>query len=173
MWSTGENATQEASSSISRTRGSPSSCTCQTRPELSALAVTMFCGGWQIPGLPAARLDALTGWAAVAAELVSLAIFVVKTLSFVFVVMWLRWTLPRIRVDQMMNMCWKYLVPASFAAVLFVAVWMLIVHAAPAIGLAMRLVLTAAAAGAAVMFVLRVAKNLRDTGDKFDFTSNW
>src|SRR3954470_15069138 len=140
---------------------------------MSALAVTMFCGGWQIPGLPAARLDALTGWTAVAAELVSLAIFVVKTLSFVFVVMWLRWTLPRIRVDQMMNMCWKYLVPASFVAVLFVAGWMLLVHAAPALGIAMRAVLTAAAAVGVAMFVLRVAHNLRDTGDKFDFTSNW
>jgi len=140
---------------------------------MSALAVTMFCGGWQVPFLPAARLDALTGWPAFFGELASVACFAGKTLFFVFVVMWLRWTLPRIRVDQMMNMCWKYLVPASFVAVLFVAGWMLLVHAAPGIGIAMRAVLTAAAAGGLVMFVLRVAHNLRDTGDKFDFTSNW
>jgi NADH-quinone oxidoreductase subunit H len=100
-------------------------------------------------------------------------VFVVKTFILLNVIVWIRWTLPRIRVDQMMNMCWKYLVPASFAAVLFVAVWMLIVHAVPAVGLVMRLVLTAAAAAGVVMFVLRVARNLRDTGDKFDFTSNW
>ncbi len=140
---------------------------------MSALAVTMFCGGWQVPFLPAEKLDALTGGMAVLGELASLGVFVLKTLFFVFVVMWLRWTLPRIRVDQMMNMCWKYLVPASFVAVLFVAVWMLIVHAAPAVGVAMRLVLTAAAAAAVVLFIQRVARNLRDTGDKFDFTSNW
>jgi NADH-quinone oxidoreductase subunit H len=140
---------------------------------MSALAVTMFCGGWQVPFFPAERLDALTGWAAFFGEVASLAFFAGKTLFFVFVVMWLRWTLPRIRVDQMMNMCWKYLVPASFVAVLFVAGWMLLVHAAPAIGIAMRAVLTAAAAVGVVMFVLRVAHNLRDTGDKFDFTSNW
>jgi len=140
---------------------------------MSALAVTMFMGGWQVPFFPAERLDALTGWAAFFAEVASLMIFALKTLFFVFVVMWLRWTLPRIRVDQMMNMCWKYLVPASFVGVLFVAGWMLVVRSAPAIGIAMHFLLAGAAAVAVVLFVQRVANNLRDTGDKFDFTSNW
>ncbi len=140
---------------------------------MSALAVTMFLGGWQIPGLSPERFDALTGGTAVVAEIASLVIFSLKTLFFVFVVMWLRWTLPRIRVDQMMNMCWKYLVPASFAGVLFVAIWMLIVNALPWLGVAMRFALTAVGALAIGMFGLRVLKNIRDTGDKFDFTSNW
>ncbi len=140
---------------------------------MSALASTMFFGGWQIPGLSPEHFDALTGGVAVLAEVASLAIFAFKTLIFVFIVMWLRWTLPRIRVDQMMNMCWKYLVPASFAGVLFVGVWMLIVHAAPWIGLVMRLGLTAAGALGVTLFALRTLKNIRDTGDKFDFTSNW
>src|SRR5437016_9072227 len=138
---------------------------------MSALATTMFLGGWQLPGLTADRFDTLTGGAAVAAELASLLWFALKTLFFVFVVMWLRWTLPRIRVDRMMNMCWKYLVPASFAGVLFVAIWMLIVNAAPWLGVAMRFTLTAAGALSIAMFGLRVLKNIRDTGDKFDFTS--
>jgi NADH-quinone oxidoreductase subunit H len=140
---------------------------------MSALATTMFLGGWQIPGLSPERFDALTGWIAVLAEIGSLVIFSGKTLFFVFVVMWLRWTLPRIRIDQMMSMCWKYLVPASFAGVLFVAVWMLIVNAAPWLGVAMRFTLTAVGALTIGMFALRVLKNIRDTGDKFDFTSNW
>jgi len=140
---------------------------------MSALAVTMFMGGWQVPFLPAERLDALTGWVAFFAEIASVMIFALKTLFFVFVVMWLRWTLPRIRVDQMMNMCWKYLVPASFVGVLFVAGWMLVVRSVPALGIAMHFLLAGAAAVAVVLFVQRVANNLRDTGDKFDFTSNW
>jgi NADH-quinone oxidoreductase subunit H len=140
---------------------------------MSALAVTMFCGGWNIPGLTPEHFDQLTGFIAVVAELVSLALFAFKTLFFVFIVMWLRWTLPRIRVDQMMNMCWKYLVPTSFAGVLFVTLWMLIVHAAPWLGVVMRIALTAGGAFGVTMFALRTLKNIRDTGDKFDFTSNW
>ncbi len=70
-------------------------------------------------------------------------------------------------------MCWKYLVPASFAGVLFVAVWMLAVNAVPFLGVAMRAVLTTMGAAGVVLFALRTLKNIRDTGDKFDFTSNW
>jgi NADH-quinone oxidoreductase subunit H len=140
---------------------------------MSAIATTMFLGGWQLPGLSAARFDQLTGGVAVLAEIASLLFFALKTLFFVFVVMWLRWTLPRIRVDQMMNMCWKYLVPMSFAGVLFVAVWMLVVHAVPVAGLVMRIALTAVAAVGVFLFAKRVLQNIKDTGDKFDFTSNW
>ncbi len=144
---------------------------------MSALGVTMFLGGWQVPFLRATlehdSIAALGGWGRVLAELASLAIFATKTLSLVFVVMWLRWTLPRIRVDQMMNMCWKYLVPMSFAGALFVALWMMIVHAVPALGYVMKAVLTLGGATGIVLFVRLTLRNIRDTGDKFDFTSNW
>src|SRR5207244_11903673 len=138
---------------------------------MSALAVTLFLGGWQVPFFEVTdkldKIAALSGGARVLGELASLGIFVVKTLTLVFVVMWLRWTLPRIRVDQMMNMCWKYLVPMSFAAVAFVGVWMLVVHAVPALGVVMRVIMFVVGAVFTVMFVLRTAQNIRDTGDKF------
>ncbi|HKK72031.1 MAG TPA: NADH-quinone oxidoreductase subunit NuoH [Candidatus Krumholzibacteria bacterium] len=70
---------------------------------VSAIAVTVFLGGWYI-GIPA--VDAF-----MPAPLV----FIVKSVFLVFVQIWLRWTLPRLRVDQLMHVCWKVLIPATLA----------------------------------------------------------
>ena len=80
---------------------------------VSAIAATLFLGGWEgiLPGFDV--LGGLPG-------------LVLKTLFLVFVMMWLRWTLPRLRVDQLMNLCWKYLIPISFFNILGVGIWGLI-----------------------------------------------
>jgi len=65
-------------------------------------------------------------------------------------------------------------VPVSFAAVIFVAGWMLVVRAAPAVGTVTHWIMfLAAGVLPAAFFINRVARNIHDTGDKFDFTSNW
>ncbi len=78
----------------------------------SAMMVTLYFGGWSIPGL------ALTG---VIGGLVSIAVFAGKTFFFVFVFVWVRWTLPRFRYDQLMDLGWKAFLPASLLHLFYVA----------------------------------------------------
>jgi NADH:ubiquinone oxidoreductase subunit H len=56
--------------------------------------------------------------------LVTLLFFIAKTYFLVFVIIWIRWTLPRIRIDQMMSLCWKKLVPLAFICILWTGVAM-------------------------------------------------
>jgi len=69
---------------------------------VSAIATTLFLGGWQ-PPIPGLAFVPSWVW------------FFGKTLSLVFVLMWFRWTYPRLRVDQLMAFAWKFLLPLSFA----------------------------------------------------------
>jgi NADH-quinone oxidoreductase subunit H len=85
---------------------------------VGAIATTVFLGGWQIPGV-----DLATHQSHWLYGLLGLAVFFAKAMTLVFVIIWIRWTLPRFRVDQMMSLCWKYFVPWTFAAVIFQAAW--------------------------------------------------
>lgn len=59
--------------------------------------------------------------------------FVFKTLTIVFIQIWLRWTLPRVRIDQVMYGCVKVLLPASLLLLVFAAVWMWLVPQMPGV----------------------------------------
>ena len=52
-------------------------------------------------------------------------VFFLKAYLWVFIAMWVRATLPRVRVDQLMALCWKYMVPLSFICLLGTICWML------------------------------------------------
>ncbi len=93
---------------------------------MCALAVALYLGGWHLPFV---NLDAL--WIKLPTGLIALIqfhVFLFKVLFLVFVVMWLRWTLPRLRVDQLMGFCWKGLVPLSLINILGTAIWMWVFH---------------------------------------------
>ena len=65
---------------------------------MSAVATDLYLGGWHFPGLPVEY-----GWIA----------FLAKVSVFLFVYIWMRWTVPRYRYDQLMKFGWKWLFPAS------------------------------------------------------------
>ena len=80
----------------------------------SALAVTLFLGGWQL-GFPVG----LEGWPL---WLLQIGAFTAKVAFFQFLFVWVRWTLPRFRYDQLMNIGWKGLFPLALANIMITAV---------------------------------------------------
>ena len=82
---------------------------------VSALATTMFLGGWHAPWPLSLWDGANTGWW-------PLIWFVAKVWSFLFFYIWLRATLPRLRYDQFMALGWKVLIPVSLAWIMTVAI---------------------------------------------------
>ncbi|MEZ5133226.1 MAG: NADH-quinone oxidoreductase subunit NuoH [Mycobacterium sp.] len=82
---------------------------------VAALASTLFLGGWRAPWPISLIGAANTGWW-------PLLWFVAKVWLFLFLFMWLRATLPRLRYDQFMALGWKLLIPVSLAWILVVAV---------------------------------------------------
>ncbi len=90
---------------------------------VSGIACIMFLGGWSL-GLPWELTDLLGMWVGNA---LNVGVFIFKCWFLVFVMMWIRWTLPRLRIDQVMMMCLKYLIPIGCGLLLGVALWMLIV----------------------------------------------
>lgn len=92
---------------------------------IGALSTILFLGGWQAG--PVVRLLGVENhWTR---NLVELAVFQIKALSLVFVVIQLRWTLPRVRIDQLMGLCWKYLVPICFINLIAMSIWMVVMPA--------------------------------------------
>jgi NADH-quinone oxidoreductase subunit H len=73
---------------------------------VAAFCTTLFLGAWSGPVLPPAI------W------------FLIKTYAIILVIMWVRWTVPRLRIDQIMGFAWKLLVPAALVTVLLTGlVW--------------------------------------------------
>jgi NADH-quinone oxidoreductase subunit H len=143
---------------------------------MGALAVTLFLGGWQIPGVSIETINQARGTGVVPAlpwfgwQFLSLVVFAAKTWALVVLFIWLRWTLPRVRVDQMMSLCWKYLVPGAFACFIFTLFWVMLPQSVHWVS---GVVLFLFCAVLLAKFAMQTRKNIADVkGARVDL-SNW
>ena len=83
----------------------------------SALITSLFFGGWDIPFTQWDNVPPFT----VLKTVLTLAAFLTKVLFFLFFFMWVRWTLPRFRYDQLMSLGWKLMLPLALAYITIVA----------------------------------------------------
>ena len=125
---------------------------------LSGFAAALFLGGWRLPGVSVAEQQSSLRYQVAGAALLQ-----AKCWLIVLAVLWARWVLPRVRVDQMMELCWKYLVPTSFVILLGTAVWVTFVPEEGPIARAVSIALFLVAVAVIVRFILRVRYNFKDT----------
>jgi NADH-quinone oxidoreductase subunit H len=82
------------------------------------VAATLFLGGYNVPfGLASGTPIE---------QILQLVIFFGKAFALYYVVIWIRWTLPRLRVDQLMTVCWKYLTPMAIFNLVGCGLWLLL-----------------------------------------------
>jgi NADH-quinone oxidoreductase subunit H len=106
---------------------------------VSGIAVLLFLGGWHtgLPFVPELSTKfgkwlgsegqlSWLGWTI--GNVINVVVFVIKGWLLVFVQMWVRWTLPRLRIDQVMMTCLKYLLPISCVLLLGVSLWQVVVN---------------------------------------------
>jgi NADH-quinone oxidoreductase subunit H len=75
----------------------------------STILAVLFFGGYNYPGMS----WAIENWGVNIANVIGIAVLFVKICGFIFFYMWVRWTIPRFRYDQLMNLGWKILIPLS------------------------------------------------------------
>jgi NADH-quinone oxidoreductase subunit H len=115
---------------------------------VSGLASLLFLGGWHTGFLP---FEPSVEWGFWAGNLLNVVVFAGKCSLLVLVMMWMRWSLPRLRIDQVMMTCLQYFLPISCVLLVGVCVWLLLVP--PAVSVAVRYVLAVGTAcGLAVVF---------------------
>jgi len=90
----------------------------------SAVAVTVFLGGWMFPGITG---TSLFGYGPISNPTVhtfaSIIVFAAKIMALIYAYMWFRWTWPRYRYDQLMELGWKWVIPAGLANIVLTGIW--------------------------------------------------
>lgn len=96
---------------------------------VSGLAALLFLGGWHTGFLPFEPSTEFGFWPG---NLLNMAVFIAKCWALVLVMIWMRWSLPRLRIDQVMMTCLKYFLPISCVLLVGVCLWQLLIPAAVA-----------------------------------------
>ena len=81
----------------------------------SAVITVLFLGGWSLPFVDTLGLPSL------ALTIVGVLAFALKVLGLLFIFIWVRWSIPRFRYDQLMNLGWKVLLPLGIVNIIFTA----------------------------------------------------
>jgi NADH-quinone oxidoreductase subunit H len=84
----------------------------------SGFIAVLFLGGWHLPFVPGLQPEDISIWA----MLFKMLVMGAKIAAFIFLFMWVRWTLPRFRFDQLMRLSWKGLIPVSLILAVYVMV---------------------------------------------------
>src|SRR5688572_2882813 len=138
----------------------------------SALMATLFFGGWDVPILQFDDMRVVAPGVVMGAEpawwktVITLGMFSVKTLFFCFVYIWVRWTVPRFRYDQIMDLGWKVLLPTALAYIVLMGTSILILdRIGLPYGWKYGLILTVVNLGATAvfMFILDRGRVIRGT----------
>jgi NADH-quinone oxidoreductase subunit H len=94
---------------------------------VSFMTVIVFLGGWLSPVGSLLRLFGVSeGWYFLEGPIWGVFWISAKAIFLIFMMMWFRWTWPRLRVDQLMSTAWKFLLPVALLNVFFIGVWELI-----------------------------------------------
>jgi NADH-quinone oxidoreductase subunit H len=93
---------------------------------VSAVATTLYLGGWYFPFVY--ELTEAKGYHALYV-IVSLIVFIAKLTFLLYLYFWLRWTLPRFRYDQLMDIGWKWLIPTALVNIVLTAIAVFTVQA--------------------------------------------
>ena len=89
---------------------------------ISGIAATVFLGGW----MPL-HVVGLDGFNAAMDYIPGIIWFMGKTFAIVWILMWIRWTFPRLRVDQILTLEWKYIMPFMLVVLALTTVWIALV----------------------------------------------
>jgi len=100
----------------------------------AALMATLFFGGWDIPFFTFDNMRVIAPGVVMGAEpavwktLLTFLAFVLKTFFFIFMFMWIRWTVPRFRYDQIMHLGWKVVLPSALAFIVVISTSVLVLE---------------------------------------------